>query len=124
MTVSFALEHTALNAKVERMRHAVGRKEIREMMMKWASIALGVLAAITGLVAAVYWYRSSKVGLTPIWGGLEPVEPLFSQMGWLAGLMQTFAKSADLNKRAALWTAVSVVLAACSNFLGIFSSAH
>jgi hypothetical protein len=89
------------------------------MMMKWASVGLALLATVAGLVAAFYWYRSSKVGITPIWGGLEPVNPLFSQMGWMAGLMQTFAESADLNKRAALWTAVSVALAAGSSFFGL-----
>ena len=109
-------------------------------MMKWISFGLGILASVTGFVAAVYWYRSSKVGLKPIWGGLdarskqeipvreirtlgfEPVDPLFSQMGWLAGLMQTVGESADLNKRAALWTAVSVALAAGSSVLGMIVS--
>jgi hypothetical protein len=77
------------------VRHAGGRKEISQMM-KWASVGLALLAAVTGLVAAFYWYRSSKIQIEPTWLA-EPGDTQLSQMGWMAGMMKAFMKSADLN---------------------------
>lgn len=37
--------------------------------MKALAIGLAILAGITGVVAAIYWYRSSKVPTVPVWPG-------------------------------------------------------
>jgi hypothetical protein len=63
--------------------------------MKYLNIALAVLAASTGLVAAYKWFRASG---TPTWATLN--------------------NSAALNREAALWTAASVLLSGISTLLG------
>ena len=93
--------------------------------MKLAGIALAGGARGTGLVAAWYWYRSSKVQVEPVWpqgvfGLVEPGETEGSQAGWITGTLTAYSKSADLNAKAALWTAGSVVLAAASSFVSAF----
>jgi hypothetical protein len=88
------------------------------MMMKWASVGLAALATVTGLVAAYYWYRASKIQIEPTWL-TEPGDNQLSQMGWMAGMMRAFMESAGLNKHAAFWTAFSVALTAVSSIVGV-----
>jgi len=94
--------------------------------MKVLGIGLAVLACITGVVAATYWYRSSKVPIDPIWpqgafGLVEPGEREGSQEGWIAGMLQASARVAELNAKAALWTAGSVLLAAASGIVSVLA---
>lgn len=90
--------------------------------MKSASLAAAVLALSTGIAAAIYWYRSSKVQIEPMWpsgaGGLvEPGEREEAQESWIGGTLMAFSASADLNAKAAIWTAVSVLLAGIASIL-------
>lgn len=94
------------------------------MSMKAIGIGLAILAGITGIVAAAYWYRSSKVPTDPIWPGgplglVEPGEREESQDGWIAGMLQASQRAADLNAKAALWTAASVLLAAAASIVSV-----
>lgn len=85
--------------------------------MKWISVSLAFAGAVTGLFAAWYWYRSSKVPIQPSWP-IEPGDAQLSQTGWVAGTMNAFTKAAKLNANAACLTAVSVVLFAASTLVG------
>ena len=90
--------------------------------MKTIGIGLAILAGITGVIAAIYWYQSSRVPIDPIWpdgpvGLMEPGEHDASQDGWVAGMMQASTRAAQLNAKAALWTAGSVLLAAAASIL-------
>jgi hypothetical protein len=91
--------------------------------MKIASVTLALTALITGIVAAIYWYRSSKLQVVPMWSTLptgelfEPLDRQDSQSGWIVGMLQSLSASADLNAKAALWTAASVVFSAISSVL-------
>lgn len=92
--------------------------------MRMLGIALAICACVTGVVAAVYWYRSSKVPIDPIWprgpfGLVEPGEREASQDGWIGGMLQASARVAELNAKAALWTAGSVLLAAAASILSV-----
>jgi hypothetical protein len=69
--------------------------------MKWVGIGLAGLAAIAGLAAVVYWYRSSKIQIKPAWR-TEPGEERLSQAGWITGTLQ----AQDLNFRMADHTGV------------------
>lgn len=93
------------------------------------SIAVGVIALVTGLIAAYWWYQSAQIVPVPSWAvsgpgeagvfsGVEPGDSQLSDSGWIAGLLAAAQKSADLNKRAALWTAFSVLAGAIANFAG------
>jgi hypothetical protein len=92
------------------------------------SIVLAVAALIVGLRAAHYWWRASKLEIDPGWNSgspedTRPIEPadlqgLGSQSEWVTATMATVVLSSDLNKNAAVWTAVAVVLAGVSSVVG------
>jgi hypothetical protein len=93
--------------------------------MKGLELGLAILACLTGIVAAVYWYRSSKVQIIPVWPGgpfgpIEPGEMEASQYGWIAGMMEANSSAAALNAKAALWTGVSVLMAAAASIVSIW----
>ncbi len=92
--------------------------------MKTVGSGLAILAGITGVIAATYWYRSSRVPIDPIWpegafGLVEPGEHDASQDGWIAGMLQANTRVAELNAKAALWTAGSVLLAAAASIVSV-----
>jgi hypothetical protein len=87
--------------------------------MRSINIGLVIFTFITGTVAAVYWYRSSQISIRPTWS-IEPGEHQLSQSGWVTGTLQAFSESAVLNAKAAIWTAVSVVLGTLSSVAGVF----
>ena len=81
--------------------------------MKVAEIAIAALAFVTGLIAAWYWYRASKIAADPGWGpnGLaEPGVHSTTQDAWIGAMLQSASESARLNKIAAFWTAVAAML--------------
>ena len=71
-------------------------------------------ATCAGLWSAWLWYTSSKVEIAPTWvkyGGIEPPgDTAGSGVGWIVGILEASSKAADCNRRAALWTAGSVLL--------------
>ena len=79
-------------------------------LMRAVALSLAVAGFVVGLLAARYWLRASRVDAIPVWGDREPVDPLMSQGGWIAGLLRASSESARLNQRAAVLTAVAVVL--------------
>jgi hypothetical protein len=92
--------------------------------MKSASIACATIGLVTGLIAAWQWYKSSKVEIDPGWslpgtgGHTEPVIPELRDLDLHAGTITAFRDAANLNKIAALWTAVTVLAAAASSIFG------
>jgi len=87
------------------------------MTIKCISVILALAGAVTGLIAARYWFKSSKEPIQPPWP-IEPADAQLSQMGWMAGMMEASTRVAKLNAIAACWTAVSVVFWAASTLLG------
>jgi hypothetical protein len=88
--------------------------------MKYLVMAFAVGALTTGLKAAYHWYESSQVQIDPGWTieRQEPVVPELRQNDRHAAIIDAASKSAALNKIAAIWTAVSVVLGAASSIAG------
>jgi len=80
-------------------------------------MTLAVAALVTGLTAAWKWYAASKIQPKPNWR-MEPVKPVLSNMGWTSANLEAFEKAGQLNAKAALWTAASVVLSALSAIAG------
>jgi hypothetical protein len=70
--------------------------------VKYVSIALALAALVTGLKAAWDWHLASKV------------DPL------LFNSWDSITNTAVLNKKAALWTAITVVLGTIANMLSSF----
>ena len=81
--------------------------------MKCASLALALGAAIFGLLAAYYWYRSSRIDIHAL-PAEKPGDPSLHMMLHLGDTLGEIAKGADFNKWAAIWTALSVLLSAGS----------
>ncbi len=81
---------------------------------------LAVAALISGLIAAYYWFRSAEVRLKKLGNFAEPVNEavLDSFTQWIFEIADNIKDAAALNKRAAIWTAVSVVLGAIASVIG------
>src|SRR5262249_52732945 len=77
-------------------------------------------ALVTGLIAAWYWHRSTKVPLKTTQPDAKSFE--MAGFGLAAGAYQAYQAVAALNKKAALWTAASVVLSAISALIGVSGS--
>jgi hypothetical protein len=84
------------------------------------SIIFALAAALTGFNAARLWYRSGKVSIDPGWPANMPAPAEFEteQAGWSTGALRAIEDAADWNRKAALWTALSVALAALASILG------
>ena len=74
-----------------------------------------------GLVAAFYWYRSSKIPITPVqFAGppiIEPFEQNDPHSQLTIATIKAFQSSSALNTKAALWTAASVAATTLSTVL-------
>lgn len=75
------------------------------------TLLFAIAAFGTGIVAAIYWYKSGAIKL-----GKESDIDLNE---WIATTMKAMKEAARLNKTAALWTAVSV---ACGGVAAILSA--
>ena len=78
--------------------------------MKILSVVLSIMGFVSGMIAAHYWHAASRVAVSPAWELDIRGDVCKNIMGWVAGNMIAFKKSGELNRRAALWTAVAVVL--------------
>lgn len=88
--------------------------------MKIAAIALAILALISGLVAAFYWYKSTL----PKIKNMNPTskDSAFLALGLINGFIQAYNEAAEFNKKAARWTAATAVLGALSAVAGALAS--
>ena len=85
-------------------------------MTKAVRMALALGALVTGLIAAVRWWQASRVEVHAI-RERATAEPGFT--GAEAAIVRAFARSADLNKRAARWTALAVLLDGLSGVVDV-----
>ncbi|WP_418646929.1 hypothetical protein ACNQFN_15650 [Thauera butanivorans] len=88
--------------------------------MKYFGNMLTFAAIATGMLAAWYWFKASRVKIDPGWdrnGLVEPGIHSAAQDAWMAALIRATADSARLNKVAAIWTAVAVALNALAGLV-------
>lgn len=92
--------------------------------MRIAAFAFALMAFFTGMIAAWRWLQSSQVPVDPGWrlpgegGGIEPLDESGKAMGWSLAATQAFSTASELNRKAALWTATSVLLGGISSAVG------
>jgi hypothetical protein len=86
--------------------------------MRVATIAFAILALAAGLKAALHWYKSTVETPPPmdlISSSIRDTETKLTPVeAWLANI-------AKKNRKAAMWTAIAVVLGAISSILGALS---
>jgi hypothetical protein len=90
--------------------------------MRLMTILLALSGFIVGVMASLDWFRASRIDAVPVWGTGEPVDPIQSQAGWIAGILNAALESGRLNRRAALLTGIAVMLTTSSGFVGLFTS--
>jgi hypothetical protein len=89
--------------------------------LKYLPFGFAVYAFIAGLVAAGYWSASIKASIDPSREKRSDGERVYI-MSWVESVMKTSAMVASLNKKAAFWTAVSVLAGGASVLLGTWPS--
>jgi hypothetical protein len=86
--------------------------------MKFAAIGLSAVSLTLGLIAAWYWYQASKIPFEPKYSELDDdVSELDFHWTLMKAIMLATRKTSDLNRRAALWTAASVVLGGIASLI-------
>lgn len=89
---------------------------------KCVALWLAVAGLVFGLVAAWYWFRSTRVPIDPLNGNpnaIMPVEPAVERLAWLAAQFRANQEVGRLNTIAASLTAVAVVLSTASSVVGM-----
>jgi len=71
--------------------------------------ALSILAALSGIVAAYYGWKASRVKISPTWD-VEPGDVALSQAGWTAGILGATIQTGPLNKKARIAGGTSAIL--------------
>jgi hypothetical protein len=84
-----------------------------------ASIVFILLGCITGFYAAYCWWKASSGSMDP--EGCESGEMETALAEQQGAIISSLMDSARLNKRAALWTAISVGLSALGGVLGVLA---
>jgi hypothetical protein len=81
-----------------------------------------ICALVSGLIAARYWWQSSKVNFNPWHGGQEPLV----HQQWTLSITVEFTRimheAGRLNAIAARWTAATSLLAAIATLLPILAA--
>jgi len=90
--------------------------------VKSISLILSILSAVSGFISAYYWYLASKVTVTPAWELEIRGDREKKYYGGVTGNMIAFTKSGSLNRRASIWTAMTIALAAISSLLAAVSA--
>lgn len=86
--------------------------------MRWVVLLLAAATLGTGLRAALLWYRSSRIMVSPV-GPLDYTDQGASNFAWVLGLIEAGNQTAALNAKAAAWTAASVALGVAATVLGL-----
>ena len=99
----------------------------RESEVKTLSMVVALAAFVTGVVAAWYWYRSARIDPKTGWNppvGDATTDPdallanLNALFVWTFAIKDALKESSELNRSAAIWTAVSVLFSAVAAEMG------
>ena len=83
---------------------------------------LAVGGLVFGLIAAWYWFKSTRVPIDPLNGdpnAIMPVVPELEQLTWLAAQFRANQEVGRLNTIAASLTAIAVVFSTASSVVGL-----
>jgi hypothetical protein len=95
--------------------------------MKTFSMVVAIAAFLTGVAAAWYWYHSAKVDpktgwKPPVGDATQDPNALLANLNalfvWTFAIKDALRESSRLNRSAAIWTAISVLLSAVAAVMG------
>lgn len=89
------------------------------LILRACNFLMGMAAALTSVTAARYWRMASEVPID-VGPGEQSGEHATQQDARIFALMEAYWKSADLNRRAAKWSALAALLVGIATFLSIF----
>jgi hypothetical protein len=93
-------------------------------IVRAGTLALAAVTTVTGIVAASYWLKASKVFALPQWaqaGESEPADRFLQNEAWIEALLESARQSGRLNATAARWTAIAAALGGLTAFVGSLS---
>jgi hypothetical protein len=73
----------------------------------YSAVAFAVAGLVVAIVAAVYWWKTSRVAIVHTAASISDVPELYILSGQVA-----FNESSRLNSPAAVWTGVAAILSA------------
>lgn len=82
--------------------------------IKCIALACALLGLAAAIVAAIYWWKASRVPIPPTVASISDVPELH-----IMGTQVAFNESSRLNSRAAIWTGMAAVLSAVASILGV-----
>ena len=90
------------------------------ILLKVAAIGFAFAAFAAGLRSAWVWYCASRVQIVPMFlenDQIQTVDPYSENVEWVIALLKTAQKAGRLNREAAAWTAVTIVLTTLSTLI-------
>jgi hypothetical protein len=88
--------------------------------MHLTSVGLAIVAGLVGIKAALCWHKAATISIEP-GVGIHSGDIHTQDIEWLGATMENIHLSSSLNRRAAIWTAIAVLLSTLSTVIGAFS---
>lgn len=82
--------------------------------LKCLAVALAALGLAAAIIAAVYWWKASRVGIPNPVASSSDVPEIH-----ILGTQVAFNEPARFNSHAAIWTGVTAILSATASVLGV-----
>ncbi len=82
--------------------------------IKIAAIVLACVGVAAAIVAAIYWWKASRVDIACSAASITDMSELY-----ILNTQVAFNESSRLNSRAAIWTGVAAILSAMASVLGV-----
>jgi hypothetical protein len=83
-------------------------------VLKCLAVTFAALGLAAAIIAAVYWWKASRVSIPNPVASISDVQELY-----ILGTQIAFNESSRLNSRAAIWTGAVAILSATASVLGV-----
>jgi hypothetical protein len=83
------------------------------MVFKIFAVVSALIGLAAAIVAAIYWWRASRIAIPPTVVSMSDVPELH-----ILGTQVAYNESSRLNSRAAVWTGIAAIFSAVASVLG------
>lgn len=87
--------------------------------MKLLAISMASAGFLVGMLAAFYWWKASRLATPSLPGGKATGISMGATHDWLKDVEQVLNESGRLNRSAALFTGLAVVLTTSASLAGL-----